>query len=151
MKIFVDPKSLLYLNGMTLDYKESLMQSGFVFENPNAKKSLRLRHVVFVVMQPCVELFRFLRIAAQAESGSQGPGVALLCAEPAVASGPVRAGNRRASGRMLGNATAILNDGYRTLKEPVVRAEYLLKQHGFDIGDKNSRTFRRNCWKKFSS
>src|SRR3954462_2978263 len=37
--IYVDPKSLLYLRGMTLDYKESLMQSGFVFENPNAKKS----------------------------------------------------------------------------------------------------------------
>jgi iron-sulfur cluster assembly protein len=37
--IFVDPKSILYLNGMTLDYKESLMQSGFVFENPNAKKN----------------------------------------------------------------------------------------------------------------
>ncbi len=35
----VDPKSLLYLHGMTLDYKESLMQSGFVFENPNAQKS----------------------------------------------------------------------------------------------------------------
>ena len=37
--IFVDPKSILYLHGLTLDYKESLMQSGFVFENPNAKKS----------------------------------------------------------------------------------------------------------------
>ena len=39
VKIFVDPKSLIYLDGMTLDYQESLMQSGFVFENPNAKKS----------------------------------------------------------------------------------------------------------------
>jgi len=39
VKIFVDPKSMLYLKGMTLDYKESLMQSGFVFENPNAKKA----------------------------------------------------------------------------------------------------------------
>ena len=39
VKIVVDPKSLLYLHGMTLDYKESLMQSGFVFENPHAKKS----------------------------------------------------------------------------------------------------------------
>ena len=38
-RIFVDPKSLLYLNGMTLDYQESLMQSGFVFDNPNAKKA----------------------------------------------------------------------------------------------------------------
>jgi len=39
VKVFVDPKSLIYLDGMTLDYKESLMQSGFVFDNPNAKKS----------------------------------------------------------------------------------------------------------------
>ena len=39
VKMFVDPKSLLNLNGMTLDYQESLMQSGFVFDNPNAKKA----------------------------------------------------------------------------------------------------------------
>ena len=35
-------------------------------------------------------------------------------------------------------ATAILNDGYRTLKDPVARAEYLLKEHGFDIGEQKS-------------
>ena len=39
VRIFVDPKSLVYLKGMTLDYKETLMESGFVFNNPNAKKS----------------------------------------------------------------------------------------------------------------
>jgi iron-sulfur cluster assembly protein len=39
IRLFIDPKSLLYLHGLTLDYKESLMQSGFVFENPNAKKA----------------------------------------------------------------------------------------------------------------
>ena len=39
MQVFVDPKSMLFLDGMTLDWKDSLMQSGFVFENPNAKKS----------------------------------------------------------------------------------------------------------------
>jgi len=39
VRVFVDPKSLRLLDGMTLDYRESLMQSGFVFENPNAKKS----------------------------------------------------------------------------------------------------------------
>lgn len=38
-KLFVDPKSLAYLDGMTLDYKETLMQQGFVFHNPNAKHS----------------------------------------------------------------------------------------------------------------
>ena len=39
VQFFIDPKSIVYLRGMTLDYKESLMQSGFVFDNPNAKKS----------------------------------------------------------------------------------------------------------------
>lgn len=36
------------------------------------------------------------------------------------------------------DATATLNDGYRTLKEPVSRAEYLLKERGFDIGEQKS-------------
>jgi iron-sulfur cluster assembly protein len=39
VQVYVDPKSMVFLDGMTLDYKESLMQSGFVFENPNAKKN----------------------------------------------------------------------------------------------------------------
>jgi len=38
-KVFVDFKSLLYLKGLTLDWKGSLMQEGFVFENPNAKST----------------------------------------------------------------------------------------------------------------
>ncbi len=39
VKVFVDPKSMVYLNGMTLDWKDSLIHSGFEFDNPNAKKS----------------------------------------------------------------------------------------------------------------
>ena len=39
VKIYIDPKSMVYLSGMTLDYKESLMQSGFAFDNPHATKS----------------------------------------------------------------------------------------------------------------
>jgi len=39
VKVFVDPKSMVFLDGMTLDWQESLMQSGFVFHNPHAKKS----------------------------------------------------------------------------------------------------------------
>jgi iron-sulfur cluster assembly protein len=39
VRVFIDPKSLVFLDGMTLDWKDSLIQSGFVFENPNAKKS----------------------------------------------------------------------------------------------------------------
>ena len=38
-RIFVDAKSLLYLNGTTLEYEETLMRQGFVFQNPNAARS----------------------------------------------------------------------------------------------------------------
>ncbi len=39
VRVFVDPKSFIYLHGMTLDWQETLMQRGFVFSNPNAQKS----------------------------------------------------------------------------------------------------------------
>lgn len=38
VRVFVDPKSLIYLAGTQLDFKNDLMQSGFVFENPNSSK-----------------------------------------------------------------------------------------------------------------
>ena len=38
-RIFVDKKSLLYLNGTTLDYDSALMGKGLHFINPNAKAS----------------------------------------------------------------------------------------------------------------
>jgi iron-sulfur cluster assembly protein len=38
-KLFVDPKSYPLLDGMVLDYRETLMERGFTFENPNAAKS----------------------------------------------------------------------------------------------------------------
>jgi molecular chaperone HscB len=36
------------------------------------------------------------------------------------------------------DATAILNDAYRTLRDPIARAEYLLKENGFEIGEQKS-------------
>ncbi len=37
VKIFIDMKSSLYLNGVTLDYHDGLMGAGFKIENPNAR------------------------------------------------------------------------------------------------------------------
>jgi iron-sulfur cluster assembly protein len=39
MRIFVDPKSFIYLHGMILDYEETLMRQGFNFINPHSTKS----------------------------------------------------------------------------------------------------------------
>jgi iron-sulfur cluster assembly protein len=36
VRIICDPKSLLYLGGVTIDFKDELMGRGFVFNNPNA-------------------------------------------------------------------------------------------------------------------
>lgn len=34
--IICDPKSLLYLGGVTIDFRDEIMGRGFVFSNPNA-------------------------------------------------------------------------------------------------------------------
>jgi len=39
IKILVDNKSLLYLNGTEIDFRDEVMASGFVFKNPNATSS----------------------------------------------------------------------------------------------------------------
>jgi iron-sulfur cluster assembly protein len=39
IQIIVDPKSLLYLGGTTVDFKDEIMGRGFVFNNPNANTS----------------------------------------------------------------------------------------------------------------
>jgi iron-sulfur cluster assembly protein len=36
-RVLLDAKSILHLNGTEFDYKDELMQSGFVFNNPNVK------------------------------------------------------------------------------------------------------------------
>ncbi|HMU99556.1 MAG TPA: iron-sulfur cluster assembly protein IscA [Rhodocyclaceae bacterium] len=37
VKVFVDPKSLPYLDGMELDYAREGLNEGFKFNNPNVK------------------------------------------------------------------------------------------------------------------
>ena len=38
-RVFVDPKSYVYLDNTTIDYEETLMRHGFVFQNPQATHS----------------------------------------------------------------------------------------------------------------
>jgi iron-sulfur cluster assembly protein len=37
VKVFVDPKSLVYLDGTELDYTKEGLNEGFAFHNPNVK------------------------------------------------------------------------------------------------------------------
>ena len=39
ISVVCDPKSYLYLNGTTVDFKDEVMGRGFVFNNPNATSS----------------------------------------------------------------------------------------------------------------
>ena len=39
VRVICDPKSLLYLGGTTVDFKDEIMGRGFVFNNPNASSS----------------------------------------------------------------------------------------------------------------
>ena len=39
IRVFVDPKSFIYLGGMILDYENTLIKQGFNFINPNSSRS----------------------------------------------------------------------------------------------------------------
>jgi iron-sulfur cluster assembly accessory protein len=39
VRIFMDGKSHIFVNGMTLDFSDGLNGAGFTFQNPNAKSS----------------------------------------------------------------------------------------------------------------
>jgi len=39
VKVFIDPTSMMYLTGATIDYEDSIMGGGFKIENPNAVSS----------------------------------------------------------------------------------------------------------------
>jgi len=39
VKIYIDPKSLIYLEGTELDYSREGLSEGFKFHNPNVKNS----------------------------------------------------------------------------------------------------------------
>jgi iron-sulfur cluster assembly protein len=39
VKVYIDPKSVIYLKGIVLDFKDGLNGKGFVFDNPNAKNT----------------------------------------------------------------------------------------------------------------
>lgn len=39
VKLYVDPESAVLLNGITIDFVDTMIESGFTFHNPNAASS----------------------------------------------------------------------------------------------------------------
>lgn len=39
LDVYINPESLTYLRGVTIDYRETLKESGFQYRNPNAHSS----------------------------------------------------------------------------------------------------------------
>ncbi len=102
---------------------------------------------------PAVCLLPFLQRAAGARPGllpvlrpsatvcrsTWRPAEAVLHAQPAA---PPRSRTRAAASRNGSyslEATAILNDAYRILRDPIQRAEYVLQGEGFEIGEQRSK------------
>lgn len=44
VKVFVDPTSMMYLEGAVIDYEDSLMGGGFKIDNPNAVSACGCGH-----------------------------------------------------------------------------------------------------------
>ncbi len=44
VRVVVDPKSLIYLNGTVLEWEQTLMKQGFKFVNPNEKTNCGCGH-----------------------------------------------------------------------------------------------------------
>ncbi len=49
VNVYIDPKSLVFLDGMTLDWKDSLIHSGFRLRESPRQEELRLRNIVLCV------------------------------------------------------------------------------------------------------
>ena len=48
VKIFIDPKAILFLIGTELDFVQEKLGARFVFNNPNQTSGVRLRRVVSI-------------------------------------------------------------------------------------------------------
>ena len=112
VKVIVDPKSYLYLAGLTLDYKETLMQSGFEFTTPTLPKTADAalplpdsRYFELFGLEPALHLDqkdleqRYFRLSRQWH--------------------PDLFARKSATQQQEAlDQTAQLNDAYRTLKKP---------------------------------
>src|SRR5256885_9338294 len=80
IKILIDMKSYLYLNGVEIDFKDEVMGRGFVFKNPNAtstcgdRKSTRLNssHLVISYAVFCLKKKKIISQALAVHDPPEG-------------------------------------------------------------------------------
>ena len=151
VQVFVDPKSMVYperddarLQGIADAVRLRVRESA-------REEELWLRHLVLGVMSECWQCgpqrlsSALLRAQPpQTVQFSDRPKLtsrsrAFLRAEPAVASGPVHAQAAAGAAAYRSKPPPFSTTRYRSLRDPVQRAEYVLKQSGFDIGEQRSK------------
>jgi hypothetical protein len=128
---------------MVLDYQESLMQSGFVLTIPTRRRPV-LWHV-FRRDEPSVELLRFLRLPHKLNLDSKDLESRFYALSKQWH--PDRFARGSADQRRISeDATATLNDGYRTLRSQSRRIP--AEGAWFHSAEQKRAISLRSCWRK---
>ena len=125
----------------------------FRVREPAREEKLRVRNIVHRVMSAVslsAGLLQLFRDSSKAVGGYRRPAKPVLFVKPEVPSGPLRRGTVADQQHAL-DATALLNDAYRVLRDPIQRAEYLLRRKDSISASSDRKMFRRNCSKKCSN
>ena len=170
VRVFVDPKSYIYLDGSTLEYADHDDGPGLQVQEPERERDVRLRRERPVLRRPVMicwscqheagtaplcaacgalqppddgaDLFAVLGLPARYRGRSGGGGGRVQGLSRQVHPDRFATADPRARRASLAR-TVQLNDAWRTLKDPVRRAEYLLARAGIDIGEQAADARRR--------
>ena len=92
-----------------------------------------------------VDYFTFFGLPPQAQSRHRGAGKRFLRAEPQAAS-RLNAGRPTARSRIGAcEQSSMLNDAYRTLKDPIKRTQYLLHLEGVELEEQSKTRDRKGA------
>ncbi len=121
------------------------MQSGFVFDNPNATKSCGCG----TSLPPKWNYFEFFELPQADHRPGDLEKRFYALSRQWHPDRFARAGAEEQQEAL--DATALLNDAYRTLRDPVPRAEYLLSSKGMDSPSSDAKDVPPSFSKKSSS
>ena len=140
--MYVDPKSMVFLERNDTRLEGLAPSVGLRVREPARQEKLRLRNVVHGVMSRSslfaglLQLLRICRGSCRVDTSDLQKRFYSLSRQ----FHPDRFARGAAAEQQYAlDATALLNDAYRVLRDPIQRAEYLLKQEGFDIGEQRSK------------